>query len=311
LWLAPGLREVAWSTDADASTLCAITSTDTYWIDRRTWKSRVHEGENAAAVAYDSNTGRWALPSDTRFCLRWLVGEGFTATPEAERWPLVPAAKGQASQVGLAASAAGRLAIFAGKRLQFAKGGQLEPLSRSVVTGTGGGEYRGLLWDSAGRTATVVYAADGRLRAENYTTGPEKTALLGAVPIAAQRLTPAVDGIHLIARGVDSGICRVHMVSGEVQSIDTGIEARQDAPVAVSADGRWIAAVADGRLIRLLDAYDGRRYADLTCPRSTEITSLAWHPSGNWLAALTADGFVQIYSLVPWRDWLARHGLAK
>jgi serine/threonine protein kinase/WD40 repeat protein len=310
-WISPGLQDLAWATEPGASTLCAITSTDTYWIARDTLKSRVLEGRNPAAVAYDATTRRWALPKEGEFCFRWPTEEGFASTEGRERWKLAPAVKGQTSRIGLASTADGRLAIFFAKRLQFASEGKPEPISSSVVTGADGGEFRELLWDRRGTTATVVYATKKGLRAESFGTSGGQTQPLGEVSISAQRLAPAGDGTHLIARSVGTGIHRVHAASGKTTPIDSSKEAKQDAPLAVSADGKWIAAVANRNVIRLIDAESGTYHADLTCPRPTTIALLTWHPSGNWLAALTEDGFVQVYSLAPWRAWLEQHTQAR
>jgi len=274
-------------------------------------KARVLLGKNSAAVAYDAATHHWVLPNNKVFCLRWPTAEGFASTPDRERWILASADEGRASRIGLASTPDGRIAIFAGKRLQFAREGKAEMLTTSVVTGADGGEFRDLLWDNYGRTVTVVYAQQSGLRAESFDTRDGETKILGKVSISAQRLAPAGDCRHLIARSIGAGIFRVDATSGKSSPIDSGKEAKQDAPLAVTANGKWVAALAEGNLIRLIDAETGAHYADLTCPRPATITLLTWHPSGNWLAAVTEDGFVQVYSLAPWRAWLEQHALVR
>lgn len=310
-WIAPGLQDLAWSTEPEAPGLCAITSTDVYWIARDTLQSRHLEGKNPAALAYDLATHHWVLPNNKQFCLRWPTTNDFGSTPSNERWELESSKKKQDSRIGAASTLDGRVAIFSANCLQFARGGILEPSSSVPVTGVDGGVYRDLLWDLGGKTITVVYAIPTGLRAESFATGNGTPQRLGAISVPAQRLVAAENGTQLIARSVSAGLFYVDTRSGKTNSIDPGRESKQDAPLAVSADGKWIAAVANSNLIRLIDTESGAYYADFTCPRATTITLLTWHPSGNWLAALTEDGFVQVYSLTPWRDWLRQHPITQ
>jgi len=157
--------------------------------------------------------------------------------------------------------------------------------------------------------AIVVYATASGLRAECYQTHPESTSHAWTCRSTGQLLRPAGDGKHLYERGTASGLRRIDASTGEAQSLDASAEARQNAPLAVSADGKWIAAVANRHVVRLIDTAAGRHYADFPVPRSTTIEFLTWHPSGEWLAGLTDDGYVLVWSLGPWRAWLASHGL--
>jgi WD40 repeat protein len=208
------------------------------------------------------------------------------------------------------AAAGDRLAIYFGKRLQFFCHGKSEGEEHSMVTGAEGGEFRDFLWDRSGQVATVVYATPAGLRAESYDTSQGKVSALGVISSRGQRLIAEGDGRHLLERSREYGLSRLDGVAKKSQALDSGNEARQDAPFAISADEKWIAAVANRNEIHLVRAENGALFADLPIRRLTTITYLAWHSSGDWLAGLTDDGYVQVWSLTPWRKWLESHGLA-
>ncbi len=305
-WVGDGLRRLAWSDDG--SQLCAITDTDIFWIERESLRViSMDRGKNAAGVAFDVSTGQWALPTKDQFVLRTPSGPAASHVVAAAA--LVPAEPNQAFQFGMA-TAGGQLAIYFGKRLQLFRRGQSEGKERSIATGAAGGEFRDLLLDRSGQVATVVYATPAGLRAESYATGPGKITPLWVALSRGQRLIAEGDGRHLWERSLQSGLSRLDGPSNTSQPLDSSNEARQDAPFAVSADGKWIAAVANRREIHLVRAENGTAFADLLVPRLTTITYLAWHPSADCLAALTDDGYLQIWSLTPWRAWLESHGLA-
>lgn len=307
-WVAPGLRRIAWSDDGKQ--LCAISSTDIYWLSRDSLKTEgMAEGSNPAGVAFEPSLKQWVVPHNDQYLSRWLSGAGnINSTAPETRWSFQPADKDRGSQFGMAA-AGDRIAIYYARRLQFTKGGKPEDMALSAITGNAGGTFQDLLWNSSATLATIVFATSDGLRAESYSTTGDQTALVGAVSSRAERMITAGDGVHLIERGVDTGIGVVDARSGKRRDLDISKEARQNAPIAASPDGRWIAAVIDQNVLRLLSASDGSSYADLPPPRSAVVTFISWSPSGDAIAALTQDGFVQIWSLSPWRDWLTARGI--
>lgn len=60
----------------------------------------------------------------------------------------------------------------------------------------------------------------------------------------------------------------------------------------LDADGRWILAGCDGGASVVLDAYTGRRLAEVSV-RGRD--SSAWDPQGEYLATIGADGIVHLY----------------
>jgi WD40 repeat protein len=79
--------------------------------------------------------------------------------------------------------------------------------------------------------------------------------------------------------------------------------------LAVSRDGRWLAANPRPAAVTLWDARDGRRLFEL--PVATgPIWNLAWAPRGERLAVASATGDVVIWNLAVVRTELARLGLA-
>jgi serine/threonine protein kinase/WD40 repeat protein len=305
-WLASDLRRVALS--SDGTQLCAISDTDIFWLDRASLRpSCIDRGKNPAGVAFEPTTGRWVLPAGKSFLVREPSGPN--ASVALEKRPLFAASDHQGFQFGMAA-ANDRIAIYFGRRLQFFRGGKFEGQERSIVTGTEDGAFRDLLWDRQGTLATVVYATAAGLRGESYTTGPGPIARAAwTLESRGLRLIAEGDGRHLIERSTERGLTRLDGPTGALQLLDASDEARQDAPFAISSDGTWIAAVANRNEIHLIHADTGAPYADLPVPRNTTVTFLAWHRSGEWLAGVTEDGYLQVWSLAPWKAWLESHGL--
>lgn len=79
-----------------------------------------------------------------------------------------------------------------------------------------------------------------------------------------------------------------------------------EAPIAVSPDGRWIAAAADRvtTAVLLLRADDGQLERVLDLPHGRSLRSLSFSPDGKWLAASTGVTPVVIWSL---ETFTARH----
>jgi hypothetical protein len=304
-WIGGGMRELAWS--SDGRQLCGITETDIYWITSDPLSTFcVVRGKNPIGVSHDSSTGHWVLPNQQDFLFRDPVGSNASKTVNRISFPA--STDGVESRYGVAGTA-GRFAIYHRNRLLFVQDGKLEPGAGPLKLPQRA-RFKALLWDRKGTMATIVSTIDEQVRADSYRTSGGVDPAAHTIQTRAQRLVAAEDGIHLIERSIERGISRINAATGTTALLDGSHAARQDAPIAVSADGLWIAAVADRHIVRLLTS-TGAHYADLPVPRETTLTFLSWHSSGQHLAALTDDGFVQVWSLDPWRDWIAKHGLSE
>jgi WD40 repeat protein len=305
-WVGVGLRDIAWS--AEGTQLCAISATDIHWLSSEPLKVlSVDPGRNPTGVAFAPGSGLWAIPSDQEFVLRLPKG---TNSSEAKRRVKIARSKGRVeSRFGLASSG-DRFAYFEGNRVLFIQGDPPEVSDPAGIPGPEGGGFQKILWDRKGTLATIVTSNKEGSWAYSYKTNVNPGSTPRKIRTRGQRLISGEDGIHLIERSVDNGISRIDAKSGDSQPLDGSDEARQDAPIAMSPDGQWIAAVIDRKVIRLLHA-NGVLYANLPAPRNTTIILLSWNSSGEALAALTGDGYVQVWSLTLWRDWIAKHGLTE
>jgi len=295
-----GQMGMAW--DGAGERLCVIADGEVHWLERDAPQMpRVEKGSHPVAVAWDARTQRWALPEIEHF-LEKTEPEADEArkVDSAETSPGTERASGRSA---LASTALGRMALYHAHQIQLLAEPELEALKVSAP-----GILWDLVWDREGRLLTVLHQDQGGLRAESWQTEKGAPQRLKTVSLPRQRVVSAEDGKHLLGRSVANGLQWIDATTGAVQLLDGGAEAKQDAALAVSADGQWIAAVVDRWQIRLLKA-DGTHYATLRGPSEREITHLAWAPSGEWLAAGTSDGYVEIWSLGRWREWLAGHGL--
>jgi WD40 repeat protein len=162
--------------------------------------------------------------------------------------------------------------------------------------------------------AVAFEVPNSSLRLEAWETStnfpPTCRALTPAV-LDGQRIVPANDGRHCIVRGGNRGLYRFDPVNGKETPLDTSSIARQDAPLACAPDGSLLAIVADRNTVHLLALPSGKLFAELYNPRQADLTLLAWDGSNRHLAATSSDGYIEIWSLGPWQDWLGKHGLQK
>ena len=119
----------------------------------------------------------------------------------------------------------------------------------------------------------------------------------------------AQDGRSLLARSEEVGIERINPTDGSSQLLDNSTAARQDAPLAVSPSGKWIAAASDFGNIRLLRG-NGEHYADLRARRPARAKSIVWHESEKHIAVVTEDGYLRIWNLKLWFEWIEKNGVA-
>lgn len=299
-----GQMGMAW--DEAGARLCVIADGEVHWLERDSPQTpHVEKGSHPVAVAWDADTKRWALPEAEKFLEKTEPGAGHprTVAPAATS----PGTEKASGRSALAGTAHGRMALYHAHQIQLMRGEAAEPAAPALKV-SASGIFWDLVWDREGRLLTVLHQDQEGLQAESWQTADGAPRRLKSIPLARQRVVSAEDGKHLLGRSVADGLQRIDVSTGAAQVLDGGVEAKQDAALAVSPDGRWIAAVVDRWQIRLLRS-DGTHYATLSGPSEREITRLAWAPSDEWLAAGTSDGCIEIWSLAPWRQWLARHGL--
>jgi WD40 repeat protein len=311
--LGPGVTTVAWN--SDSTELCAISLTDIYWLHSNPLNVFcVAAGKNPFGVASAGGFGKWALPTDNLYVeYEPMLEEGEWSPQGTNRFSLVKVEKGQAVRSAMAATSDGRIAIYQGRRIQFFAGHKPAPKGSSLpVSGTN--RFREIFWDQPGRLLGVVFSCpDGSIRLETWTTStnfPPKCQDFDSVPLAAGRIGPANDGSHCIVRSSRKGLLRLD--PGSTNSpvvIDASSTARQDAPFAASHDGAFLALVADRNRIQLLRLPEGRFFAELPNSHPSAVVTLAWDSSARRLAGVTEDGYVQVWDLAAWQEWLAKHGL--
>jgi hypothetical protein len=178
----------------------------------------------------------------------------------------------------------------------------------------GGGEFKQLLWNNHGTVLGAVFAVTNKnLRLELWSTStnfPPDCRPLATNHLECERLVPANRGQQFIGRSMHRGVFRFDPQTGEQTVFDDSNLARQDYAVVVSASGDFLAMVADRNTIRLLKLPEGVFFAQLESRRPSQILDLFWDFSGHRLAGITEDGFVQVWNLAHWQDWLEKHGRA-
>jgi hypothetical protein len=87
--------------------------------------------------------------------------------------------------------------------------------------------------------------------------------------------------------------------------------ARQNGSLSVTADGEFLAVVADRNVVQIVKLPGGRAIRRITQPPATRINELVLDKSGHHLAGITEDGHVQVWKLAPWQEWMARHWIGK
>jgi hypothetical protein len=313
--VAPVLGEIV--LNSKGTELCATTPTDIYWL--RTTPLELLQtaaGENPVGACGQRQEDCWLIAKDHRLT-DWGPNGSAAAWPKSMSPPfkLSEAVAGQGSRTAIATAGDYRVAAYCGRRIQFFENLRLAAPDSSIIANGGGGVFLKIFWDQPGRLLGVVFELPtGALRLETWETStnfPPQCRAVASMVLDCQRIVPANDGRHCIARGGTRGLYRFDPVSSEETALDTSGIARQNAPLACTADGSFLAIVAERNIIRLLALPSGKLFADLYSPRQADLTALTWDSSKQHLAAASADGYIQVWTLGPWQDWLGRHGLQK
>jgi WD40 repeat protein len=299
---------------AQGTELCATTSTDIRWL--RTTPLEIFQvlrGENPIGAACASQEDSWLIAKD-HLLTEWHPStNNFKAMGFQAR--LSEAEAGQGTRTAVATAGDFRVAAYCDRRIQFFESLRAAAPSSFIVTNGGGGAFQELFWDRPGRLLGVVFALPtGALRLESWETStnfPPESRALAPATLDCQRIVPANDGRHCLARGGNRGLYRFDPANGKETPLDTSSVARQDAPLACTPDGSFLAIVADRNTVRLLALPAGKLFADLNYPRQADLTALAWDASNRHLAAASSDGYVQVWNLGPWQDWIRTQGLQK
>jgi hypothetical protein len=263
------------------------------------------------------NPGKYWLIGGDQEIAEWdlVLKDGKWAGEIAARFPLMMASTNQAALTAIATDGRGRAAAYCGKRIQFFAAEKMAARNSSILANGGDGNFKDLFWDQPGHLIVAAFRQPGGLlRMESWQTSgsfPPDVRPLPTLSLDCDSAEPANDGWTLIVRGERQGLWRINPATGASSAIDMSDSARQNAPFVCAADGSLLAMVVDHTGIRLLAMPSGANFADLQSPRAAALTALAWDASGRHLASITEDGYVQVWDLAPWQEWLARHGLQK
>jgi hypothetical protein len=310
-----GIMDIAWN--AKGTELCAMTLTDVHWLSVTPLELfQTAAGENPVGIACEATEGGWAIAKDRKLT-EWVPAkaEGSRFVRVDSQFTLSEAKPGQGTRTALAMAGDGRMAVYCGKRIQFIRQRQPAALSTSVVADGGDGFFQEIFWDQPGRLLGVSFTLPaGGVRLETWETTtnfPPECRACAPVVLDCQGVVPANDGRHWIARGGRRGLWEFDPAHGTEINLDTSSAACQTGPFVCTSNGSLVAMIVDHTIIRLLALPTGTFFADLYSPRQAGLTDLAWDTSGQHLASVTDDGFIQVWSLSPWREWLAVHGLQK
>ena len=317
-WLAPAPGAPVWS--PDGAVLAVPAGADLHWVsavNNSLEEIAVLRGKHPAGFSVNPETKNWGL----------ALPDGFVEIPPGDSapgriWGYQEDRKNTQGRLTDAVGAdGGRMAVYSGRDIFFA-----EPWGKSghvlTLPPETAGPFLDLVWDRGGRLLAALTeeialegsAAAGRdgVKATCWTTSAEgKPAEAGVLFTTASRIVAAEDGAGFFGRGVRCGLVRLKPgTDGAAEVLDDSPAARQDAALAVTPDGKRIAAVADRSAILLLDAATGEKICSFLHPGDADITHLTWSPAGDRIAAVTAGGALQIWDLAPWRAWLTARGIS-
>lgn len=312
--VAAGVRKIA--LNAQGTELCVTTPTDIHWLRTRPLEDlQTSFGENPSGACGQGQQGYWLIAKD-RQLTEWHSNPKEAVWTKSTGLPikLLEAEVGQGTRTAVCAAGDYRVAAYYGRRIQFFQNPRPADVSSSV-TNSGGGVFQELFWDNPGRLLGVVFELpNGALRLESWETStnfPPVSQAREARTLDCQRIVPANDRRHCIARDGVRGLFRFDPATGKETPLDTSSAARQNAPLACAPDGSLLAFVVDRNTVRLLTLPSGKWFADLYALRQSELTALTWDASNSHLAAASLEGYVQVWDLSPWRAWLTLHKLQK
>ena len=302
------IAHAAW--DSAGTNLCVTTLTDTYWLRVSPLDILFHSpGNNPAAVAY-GKPNEWLLPfGDQLTALHLGLSNGTWHIESSHSFNLTEAVKGQAIRTSLVSTSDGRAAAYRGRRIQFFTAHSAAPLASSVLASEAGGSFQDVVWDAQGKLLGAFFTeSNGFTRVESWRTSadfPPKCDSLPAVALDCERVITANNGSNYLARSTRRGLFVFNPANRTEAVLDNSDTARQDAALACSANGAFLAMVADRNIIRLLRLPEGLPFAELRSPRVSLIKLLLWDSSGSRLASCTEDGHLQVWNLSSWQQWLA------
>jgi serine/threonine protein kinase/WD40 repeat protein len=311
--LGPDPIHICWNDQA--STFCVLSRTDAYWLKPSPFEVFYHSpGINPDAVVWDAGTSAWLLPTGNKLGI-FRLGGNPAELSLITNCTLVGALKDQAAVTALAGARDGRIAIYHGRRIQFFKAGIAASLASSMIVEGTPGRFQDLLWDEQGRLLAAVFAQpNGALHFQAWRTSsdfPPKCIDLTSAILESERVIEANDGANFITRGTQRGLELVQASTGTRRIIDDSITARQNAALACSPDGAFLALVVDRNVVRIMQMPEGALFAELHSPRPVLITALFWDHTASHLITLTDDGYVQLWKLKPWQQWMADNHLEK
>jgi WD40 repeat protein len=311
--VALGVRQIALNTEG--TELCATTPTDIHWLRTSPFELlQTSTGENPSGACGQSRQNCWLIAKD-RQLTEWHSNPKDTSWSKSTKPPvkLREAEAGQGTRTAISAAGNYRVAAYCGRRIQFFQNLDAAGGGASVIADGGGGVFQEMFWDSPGRLLGVVFELPtGGLRLEAWETStnfPPTWHPRSATKLDCQRIVPAHDGRHCIARDGSRGLYLFDPATGTEAPLDTSSTARQNAPLACAPDGSLLALVADGNTVRLLTLPSGKWFADLYAPRQTRLIALTWDASNRHLATASEDGYVQVWDLRQWQAWLTKHRL--
>jgi serine/threonine protein kinase/WD40 repeat protein len=301
--------------NAQGTELCAITPTDIHWLSASPLEVlQTKTGENPLGACSQLEEACWLITKDRQITEWRPTGNGPWPKKQSSSTGLIEAQAGQGTRTAATTDGQYRVAAYCGRRIQFFADLRSGGSGGSIAANGGGGIFREIFWDWSGRLLGVVFELPDGLRLESWETTTNFPPACRALPPAilkCERIVPANDGRHCIARGGTRGLFRFDPANDKETPIDTSSTARRNAPLACTPDGSFLAIVADRNTVRLLALPGGTLFADLSVPERADLTLLTWDGSNRHLAATSSDGYIEVWNLGPWKDWLERHGLQK
>jgi WD40 repeat protein len=269
LWNADGSPRADWSAQTGVGTLAA--APDGSWLASAGYDGHIRlwnaDGSPRADWSAQTRVGTLAAAPDGS----WLAGVGVDG--------LVRLWNTDGSPRGIVGGRALSVAIApSGGWMAVGSQTYRDPSSENDMTIHG----HVTLWDTSG---------NGRVLARLY----GHTGNIGAVAIAA-------DGSRMVSAAWDGSIQVWDLADAESDAVQACRARRSpeptggvlSQPVAVAADGSWLASADDSGRIRVWNA-DGSPRAVLT-GHTSFVSGLAIAPDGSWLASSSDDGTIRLWS---------------